>query len=96
MIREEDQMRAIASSVLSGSMHPILGIRRIVSLASSMSLRSPAIDSLRGIESETEEFSVDESERTGLSDGFLRLQDKNLEEYLVRIRPVLWEALQSL
>jgi len=92
----EQQIVAVAQGMLDGDIDLVAGCRKLVSLhRQAGNPDDPAISTIVGIESETEEFPVGAA-REFWAEADLARKDEELFQYLELARPILIEACREI
>jgi hypothetical protein len=93
----KEKMVILAQQIIDGSMDIIDGCRRMTYLNIEEKIRNEDTDflTLRGIESETDEFPIGEV-RKHYHKRSLEKLDKELNEYIEQVRPTLLKACKNL
>jgi len=91
-----EDLQRVVREVLDGQMHPILGVRRICYLGEECALPWEVRLGFIGIDSETCDFPLTDPVRARYEEAYLGRQDKELAEYIEKVRPQLFKDLQRL
>jgi len=93
-LTEKKKMVILAQQVINGSLGIVEGCRRIVSFK-IYPIDDPDYQTIVGVESETDEFPIGDV-RKHYHKASLEKLDRELNEYLVRVKPIVFEACKNL
>ena|ERR1700685_969529 len=86
----------LARAIVAGTLNPVVGCRKIVRLRTQVFPQDlPAFDTVRAVESETDDYPVGDI-RDRYDSGLLARLDESVGAYLRTVRPALLQACEEI